>query len=157
MRKAMKFWLVIFVLFGLTMLIFGISAAQENTKIPAAAKPTLIMDTYKGVTVTVSGKIDYPGYKAGERIVISVRSHPVSQPPAGRSDMLPDIALMTISHPGNYSLKVPQNIGDIYMTARVIPIGENIPNKNAPKAKYSGGLPIKVGTKDISGIDMVLQ
>lgn len=34
------------------------------------------MFTYKGPTVTISGKVDYLGYEAGQRIRIAAKSSP---------------------------------------------------------------------------------
>ncbi len=98
-------------------------------------------------SVTISGKVDFPSYKEGQRIRIMAQSSPGAK--------LPDIAFVDISQPGEYSLKVPQNVGDIYIAAVVLEPGETTPHKDSLKQIYDKN-PIGVKTEDISGADITL-
>jgi hypothetical protein len=104
----------------------------------------LLMDNYQGPTVTISGKIIFPNYN-GERFRIGARSHPSKFPE--------DIALEEIYHPGGYFLKVPQNIGDVYIRGMFLRPGELRTAKYSTK-EYNEGRPIKVETSDIRGVDI---
>lgn len=103
----------------------------------------LIMDFYLGPTVTVSGKVIFPDYKSGE-IAISFSSK--NQTPT-------DIALLIIPRPGEYTIKVPKNFGDVYLQAKSFnSTGETPLNSRVARYKQN---PLKVSRYDIKGIDVV--
>ncbi len=136
MRKTIIYETTICILFSLTMLFAEHSVAQEEI-------------TYQGPTVTISGRIDFPGYKEGLlRIRISAKSFPGE----GRAD----IAYVDIPRPGEYSLKVPQNIGNVYISALILELVETVPRKGVSLGTQYNGNPIKVNTEDISGVNITL-
>jgi len=107
------------------------------------------MSTYKGPTVTISGRIDYPDYKGGEQIRVSAKSFPGEEPP--------DIAYIVIPQPGEYSLKVPQNIGDVYIAAVVLKPGERMPRIGVSLGAQYSSNPLKVSSSDIKDVNMIIK
>lgn len=149
MKKMVICGMVICILFSLSMLFMGYSVAQEITESPSVKKGSqLLMSTYQGLTVTISGKIDFPGYKKGQYIKVNAKSFP------GKG--LADIAFVDIPQPGAYSLKVPQNIGDVYITAVILEPGEKNPSKDSLRGKHKDN-PLKIGQSDIKGVDIIIK
>ncbi|MDO8489570.1 MAG: hypothetical protein Q7S42_05635 [Candidatus Omnitrophota bacterium] len=138
MRKRIVCATLICALFNLVTLLMGDSIAQEKSDLPV-----------QGPTVTISGKITFPGYKEGQRIFIGAKSSSSEGPP--------DIAHAIIAQPGDYSLKVPQNIGNAYIRVAVLQPGEMIISSKSLRQKYDEGRPIEVGAFDISGLDIAIQ
>jgi len=108
----------------------------------------MVMDTYQGPTVSISGKVIFPDYKEGQHIRILLKSFAYARGA--------DIANIAMPGPGDYSAKVPQNFGDIYISATVLQPGEEFPSSNNLDIEYNQGEPVKVGTSDIPDIDIAL-
>ncbi len=119
--------------------------AWEHKK--AEKKTALLMDTYRGPTLTISGRVIFPEYESGEITVFASRTY------LGP----PDISLTVIPRPGEYSLKAPQNFGEIYIIARNPKPADRL-NKNITKpfGRYSNN-PLKAGSFDIKGVNLVIN
>lgn len=128
------------------LLMVALGAIGCSRKIEKGEKTALLMDKYQGPTVTVSGKVLLPDYKSGT-ITISASHNYYG---------FPDIALTVIPCPGEYSLRVPKNFGNIYIRARSFQPGER-PNRDVigPSGRYSNN-PLKIGSFDIKGVDLVI-
>ncbi|MFA6357367.1 MAG: hypothetical protein WCY09_01675 [Candidatus Omnitrophota bacterium] len=84
-------------------------------------------------TVTISGRVIFDNYASGTIFI-----------GAGQVEFeRPNLNVMEVSAPGEYTLKVPKNIGPVYVTATT---GDTI-------AAYKNN-PILVGDTDLSGVDI---
>lgn len=134
--------IVIFVLLMVSLSWFG----YEQKGMKERKTTRILMDYYHGPTVTISGKVIFPEYESG---IISVFASRKYYGP-------PDIALTVISMPGEYSLKVPHHLGDIYLRATHSLIGKKDGNSRIKKAKVYSLFPIRIGSSDIKGVDLTL-
>jgi len=142
MRKMIIYGTVTCILFSLTMLVLK----------PLMAKSPLVkralMDTYQGSTVIISGRIIFPAYKKGQQIrIIASALSTEGKPPTL-------IAVRLLSQPGDYSLKMPQNIGDVGLRAVAFSPEKKIP----PELSLLGipDSPLEVGFTDIKGVDITI-
>ncbi len=103
------------------------------------------MATYKGPTVNIYGRVVYPDFKEGQQIIISAKSSSRSGPP--------DVAVLNLSEPGDYSLKVPQNAGNVYIQAVVFRPEEGTFSRNKAVLRYRGN-PLTIEDRNISGVDL---
>ncbi|MDD4894840.1 MAG: hypothetical protein PHW54_05960 [Candidatus Omnitrophica bacterium] len=110
----------------------------------AGYKPAT-MATYKGPTVNIYGKIIYPEFKEGQQIMISVKSSSRPGPP--------DIAVLNLPSPGDYSLRVPQNAGDVYIQAIIMWPDQRIFSKNNVTLRYRMN-PLRIEDRNIMGVDI---
>jgi len=114
-----------------------------------------LMDYYKGQVVQVSGRIIQENY-IGDLLAVAVET-----PENHRKVYLPpDINHKFISHPGNYSIYVPVNIGKIYINVLSYP--DTDPYKvvgDMPGVIFSNykNNPIDVGFADIDGVDLIIS
>lgn len=102
----------------------------------------------KTPTVTISGNIIFKNYKTGV-IFIEARSKD-----SIKTNAPADIATAMIPAPGYYEVKVPKDIGEIYLTA--INFAQRFitkPTPDTPGGYYSKN-PIKVKSKDIKNINI---
>ncbi len=99
----------------------------------------LLMDKYASETVSISGKIIAKDYQ-GEKIYINI-----STKKQGRAD----INLIELNSPGQYSVKVPKNIGDIFIKADT--------GKASSGKRGDYEMPLSVATEDIDGVDIELR
>ena len=94
--------------------------------------------------VIVSGEVSFEGYKTGN-IRISACTKRLSDPPY--------IAITEIPEPGKYSLEVPVNIGEIYISAdTVLPTEKGI----RAEGEYEKN-PLKIEFLDIKGADIAID
>ncbi len=110
-----------------------------------------LMDVYKGPTVEISGTVRFREYSKG-LILILARTYPFVKG-------LPDVAISELSSPGKFTLKVPKNIGSLYIDA--VNVDESW-NRNSPmlNSTPTGSYledPIKITSSNISGIDITIQ
>ncbi len=101
--------------------------------------------------VTLSGKVIFDGYSGGSIVISAVRA--TSRGTASAEE----ISSTIIPGPGDFSINIPKNIGNIYLTAVNI-IGEDKnrkPDINDPVGKLES--PLKVGTSDIKDIVISIQ
>ncbi len=114
----------------------------------------ILMSTYKGPTVTVSGKVDFEFWFENPKgtIWIVVRSEK-----AYKENTYPDIAIEVISKPGKYTLKLPNNIGNVYIEAIAMKKGEMFlkPIIDSPVGTYIKN-PVNIGSKDIKDVNISL-
>ncbi|MDO8489461.1 MAG: hypothetical protein Q7S42_05065 [Candidatus Omnitrophota bacterium] len=118
------------------------SSDIKDLDLAIKASPFILMDFYPGPTVTVSGAVIFLAYRGG-KIVISASS---------KSRSSADVAIMIIPGPQEYSLKLPKNFGDIYLSASNLDPGVNTPS-NKSMGKYAEN-PLKVGSRDIKSINI---
>ncbi|MDD5109023.1 MAG: hypothetical protein PHC29_05905 [Candidatus Omnitrophica bacterium] len=105
-----------------------------------------VMSRYKGETITISGEVSMPDYKEG-RVVVTVNNTGFGYP---------NVASVILDKPGNYSLKVAKNQGDIYIGAFNLLPGESQPGFNSPKGEYSAN-PLGAKEEDITDININIQ
>ncbi len=107
-----------------------------------------LMESYKGPTVTVSGRINFDEYKGGQIMVMANE----------KGFMQGDnsyISTIKLSLPGEYSIRVPRDAGKMYIGA-VVPIyklGESTKVMMSKPIPYSGN-PLKIGSSDIKYVDI---
>ena len=118
------------------------NADIEFSEIPSVP----VMNRYKGETITVFGEVSMPDYKEG-RIVVTVNNTGFGHP---------NVASASLDQPGNYSLKVPKNQGDIYIGAFNLLPGESQPGFDSPKGEYSAN-PLQAKEEDITDINIKIQ
>jgi hypothetical protein len=103
-----------------------------------------IMNTYKGPTVKVSGRIIFNEHK-DELITISLRSrnfYPVGSP---------DIAIIKLNEPGEYSISAPLGVGELILRASIWLPGDS------KKPEYcSNDINIRAGKFDIDDMDILI-
>ena len=102
-----------------------------------------MMEYYDGQTVSISGKVFMDDYKEGH---IGITADAES---AG----MPGMNIVIIEKPGEYSLDVPANFGEVYIAAN------NIPKKGYSKY-YSGHYaknPVLVKDKAIKNINITIE
>jgi hypothetical protein len=109
---------------------------------------SLLMRSYQGPTVRVSGRVIYPGYREGQQVRIVARSFPEEAPA--------DIEILDLSRPGEFSLQVPRYMGELYLGAVVLQPGETRPGPDNLRKLYNQGRPVKVNASDIQGVDIML-
>jgi len=71
--------------------------------------PTL-MSTYKGPTVTVSGKIIFDKYKEGKIMVLASKKDI-------REGVVQYVSVSYLPSPGEYAIQIPMGIGKVYISA----------------------------------------
>lgn len=119
----------------------------EGVDMKLAKELSILMETYNGPTVTITGEIIFNDYESGP-IIIMART------PLSKGGM-PDIAYTELSGPGRYVLKVPENFGYLYIEA-VNPKTREGSIRFVPFAKYPEN-PIEVGSLNIEDVDIVLS
>ena len=107
--------------------------------------PSLVMATYSGPTVIISGKVIYSKDMPSVEIGIFVWSEKSEKFGHGMSD----VTRASISGPGPYSLIVPKNFGKLYIDA-ILNDGKHT------TARYQNN-PIEAGENNIEGIDLIFQ
>ncbi len=113
----------------------------------------MLMDSYAGAKVKISGRIIYENYKKGQ-IGIAVES-----PENHKKVYLPpDIARKFYRLPGVYSIEIPINAGEVYVKALNYPDHKEIAG-DTPGVIYSSYEynPIKVESSNIENIDITLK
>lgn len=151
MRKRVMYLIMVYSLFILFVSTPGFINAQEQAGSSVSQDPfreQALMDTYQGPTVTISGKLIFPAYKQGQQIKIVVKALPAK----GKETTL--IAVADLSQPGDYSLKVPSNFGEIYINMVVLEPVKQAPDAYMPIARL--GKFLKVGSSDIKGVDIAI-
>ena len=104
-----------------------------------------VMDTYKGSTIKISGKVIFPYYNGGI-IRISVRSKNYYH--GGP----PDIASTYIRKPGAYSLFVPIDYGEVILRATY---WESVDSKSPQYS--SADTPLTINKFDREGVDLIVS
>ncbi len=115
-------------------------------------KRAMVMNNYQGRVVKISGKIVQQKYKKG---FISIA---VETPENHKKVFLPpDIAQKFIAGPVDYTIDVPEGVGEVYINAL------HYPNENyygdmpgVLSAAYINN-PVKVGSSDIYGVDIIIE
>jgi len=106
--------------------------------------------TYEGSTITISGEVMVEGYERGGRIIVAAWSGDYEGPPPIAGKELPG--------PGKYALKVPANAGSIRVTAMYVPAWDvKKPGSGKPSAGAYEKNPLKVGSSNIGGINIVIS
>lgn len=108
-----------------------------------------LMPTYQGPTVNISGKIDFPGFREGWKLLMTLRSSNYIGPP--------DIAAVDISGPGDYSVKVPPDIGNIYIRVVAFDPAKSDLRENIMGLGLYVNNPVRVAGSDIEGIDITIN
>lgn len=112
----------------------------------------LLINDYKGETVNISGRVICSYFRDGTIDVC------VYRPDYFRKVRLPpDIAKVTLPRPGDFTIKVPKDIGEICLLAINIPQGER--NGNSPlclRGSYANN-PLVIKETDISGIEIIIN
>lgn len=112
----------------------------------------LLMDDYQGETIKLSGKILSAQYKNG-KIVVCIYSPEHFK----KIRLPPDIARVSLGKPGDFSVKVPLDIGKVCIIAINIPEGVSSGNSPlCPRAAYISN-PVIVKDKDINGINITIN
>lgn len=112
----------------------------------------LLMDGYKGETVSLSGRILCRQYKKGV-VVVCVYSPDYYK----KIRLPPDIAKAVLPAPGDFDIEIPADIGEVYIVAINIPEGESSGNSpGCPRADYNGN-PVFIEDKNIKGIDIIIN
>lgn len=107
--------------------------------------PTPVNENYNGPTVNISGNIDFPAYKNGQRIRIFAKTYSGPGPA--------DIAYIDIPEPGAYVLKVPKGTGRAYVGAIVVKSEEVVTTE---KGRYKNS-PLEIQDSDLTGIDITIR
>jgi hypothetical protein len=107
--------------------------------------PRAVMSAYQGPTVTISGRFTYSDYREVQKVDIVAKSSPFMS-------LGEIINSMPVSGPGEYSLKVPQGYGDIYIYAVIVDPEITPPLRGI---NYNQGLPLRVESADITGVDIM--
>ena len=102
------------------------------------------VDAGKGVTL--SGTYSYAGDRTGTYRIDFLTMQAGSPPVLAQA--------MTLDAPGDWSVEVPKDFGDIYVVAFVDAVGDG-PSPDDPAARLED--PVKVGGSDISGLSLVLK
>lgn len=114
---------------------------------PSPKPKPILMDSYNGPTVTITGRVIFDNYKEG-KISVFARSEGYRG--------TPDISVMKIATPGIYALKVPKNF-DKKIEIMAVNIKEGMPpSPDNPKGRYSNN-PIKIGSSDIKNVDIIIK
>lgn len=148
MGKKITCVITFLMLLSLSALLAGGSLAQG---VGAASEPALLMDTYEGPTVNLSGRVIYPDFKEGQQITITVKNSPGISIAEGR------IAVATLSEPGDYSVRVPQNTKGIYIIATVLKPGSMGFGEDDYKWGIYSDTPLEVQDADIKDIDFIIS
>lgn len=126
--------------------IFVSSDNINNIDIRLNKGMRLLMVSYKGDAVTISGKVVFDKYEGGP-ITISASSKQGKVPP--------DINFIEIPKPQEYSITVPKNIGYVYIRATNISARERRPRFEVLRGEYVNN-PIFVQSSDIKDINIVI-
>ena len=130
-------------------LVFVFAIAPINILI--AQKPPMMMDDYKGPIVTISGKVfgglDYEKIEEGSIVILAKI---VSEGESIREALT--VAGTRISEPGEYSIVLPKDFGNIHIVA--IQLKGETPQML--RGTYQAN-PIKIGSSDIQGVDITLR
>ncbi len=106
MGKKQKNVLIVTGIFLLFVNIFGVwfvfKKANGGFTVP-------LMTVHKGPTLIISGRVIFAQYQSG-RIFILAKS-------LAKKDLLPDIAVEELPAPGPFVIKVPEEVGKIYLEA----------------------------------------
>lgn len=124
----------------------------ERVSLPAkeeAKKGEPLPAVSKQGTVTISGEVIFKDYRR-RPIAVAAWSREPGDPPGP-----PNISATEITKPGKYTLEVPANIGEIYLKALNMSMTGR-PMVDTPTGKYEGN-PLKVGSSDITGIDITIS
>ncbi len=124
----------------------SVSFATPHMGFMSGGRTPPLMANYRGPTVTISGNVGFEGFEEGI-IVVSVRDYEYK-----------DIAAVFLSNPGDFSLKVPLNIGNIFIEALNIQkqnLGRNLPEQ-VPHGFYPHN-PLLIGTSDVKGINIIIS
>jgi hypothetical protein len=115
-------------------------------------RSTPLMDTYQGPTVTISGKVVFSDYKQDQLIKMIIET----SPPGAEESVL--VAREDLPQPGDYSVEVPKNQGDIYLKIRVMEPAEEDPTGYRPVVKFARlDRYLKVGSFNIRGVDFTIR
>lgn len=123
-----------------------------NKEIPTPRNT--FMSSYRGPTVTVSGKIDFEFWFENPKglIYIIARSED-----AYKKNSYPDIEIKAISTVGEYTIKLPKNIGKIYIETVAMKEGDVHlkPVIDSPVGTYIHN-PINIGSQDVKDVNISL-
>lgn len=120
----------------------------EQGRILKDKKVPLSMDKYRGPTVTLSGRAICPDHESSAITIFASRRY---RGPA-------DIILAEIPTPGEYSVKIPKDLGDIHIRAVSLVPGAKS-NISRGIIGFSGRYknnPLKISSVDIKGVDLVI-
>lgn len=124
----------------------SVSFATPNMGFMSIGRTPPLMANYRGPTVTISGNVSFKEFNEG-LIIISVRDYEYR-----------DIATAFLPKPGDFSLRVPINIGNVFIEALNIQkqgLEQSFPEQ-VPHGFYPNN-PIYITTKDIKGINISLS
>jgi hypothetical protein len=118
--------------------------------------PRVIMSVYKGPTVTISGSIILKDYNKG-LIEIKVFAKKLKMDKSRTGQFI--IASEQIPKPGFYEIRIPQNIGDVYIIARELDTEGALGTSRSGAlcmGEYTGN-PLRVDSQDITGVDIEIK
>ncbi len=146
MRKLILSVITVCLTFVFVIAQINILSAQPEE----GTRPATIMDNYQGETITISGEVFGQDYeiKDGGEILIVAKTRLERESPA--------VARTRILQPGEYSMKVPKDIGEVYIFAfRFKFLQQEVIPETAISIYWDN--PVRVGSSDIKGIDILLQ
>lgn len=100
--SAIVFFLVVFIVIDVWAVVFVYRAAAKTFIAP-------YMVTYRGPTISISGKVIFQDYQSGPICIIARRTP--------RRVLLADIAKEEILSPGQYRIEVPACLDRVYLVA----------------------------------------
>jgi len=118
--------------------------------VPEKEKEKVYMDTYKGPTVTISGKISAKDYKKTAKVEILIGA----RTKLGRGSVT--VAKTVISEPGEYSLTIPKDYGNVYIGAVQQESGQIMSRPGTVRGTYKSN-PVNVGSSDIKGLNIEIS
>ena len=154
MRKAIIYLSAIFSLFILFVFPSRFTSAEEQSDASAVQfqyERQSRMEDYQGPTLTISGKVVFPGHKQGQLIRIIVFTPPTKT----KESTL--VAIKDLSQPGDYSVEVPRSLGNAYLTVVPLEPAEEGPIGYRPiRGLGRSSKLIKGGHSDIKGVNVTI-
>ena len=154
MRKAIIYLSAIFSLFILFVFPSRFTSAEEQSDASAVQfqyERQSRMEDYQGPTLTISGKVVFPGHKQGQLIRIIVFTPPTKT----KESTL--VAIKDLSQPGDYSVEVPRSLGNAYLTVVPLEPAEEGPIGYRPiRGLGRSSKLIKGSHSDIKGVNVTI-
>lgn len=127
----------------------GSQPPPSGDEIPMGAPP--LPEGVKGVHV--KGMVIYPGYKAGH-IQIDVADKGSKNGSKGAQPKI--IQLYRMEKPGAFDIEVPENQGEIYLSAYNDENRDGKPSREEPRGSASGN-PFSVKAAEITGVEIKIE
>ena len=114
-----------------------------------------LFEGYRGPTVKITGKVIVNNYDGGLiRIVVKNKK-------SFKGKTVSDVASKNLAAPGDYTLKVPQGAGDVYIYALSISTDDpevlKTEDMHGARIGYYAGNPLKIKSSDLDNMDIVIK